>query len=146
MAWCMEGACSVPLRFPSCHRGSCPPRSHCAIAAVPCMSAQKRGYPQLLPCNIERENCQFSMLAHAKTGLQFRFGAEPSLTMVRQEHGFIFSGRASGWELVCWMMSILSLNALGMPKVYFGDGQGYAHGHTLEFLRERSAFREKKRW
>ena len=76
------------------------------------------------------------MLVHAKTGLQFRFGAEPSLTMVRREHGFIFSEWASGWELVCWMMSALSLNALGMPEVYFGDGQGYAHGHTLEFLRE----------
>ena len=80
-----------------------------------------------------------------KTGLQFKFGAEPSLTMVRREHGFIFSEWASGWELVCWMMSVLSLNALGMPEVYFGDGQGYAHWHTLEFLRKRSAFREKKR-
>lgn len=51
-------------------------RSHCAITVVPCVpgGGQRCGDPQLLPCNIERENCQFSMLIHAKTGLQFRLG------------------------------------------------------------------------
>lgn len=92
------------------------------------MPGQRRGDPQLLPCKYRERNLPISMPAQVKTGLQFRLGAEPSLTMVRREHGFIFSEWASGWELACWMMSLILLNALGMPRYILRRDKGGSTG------------------